>query len=112
MRQVSGTFPGKRGIAFLLYQVTEEDWDEAAVEKLILSLDEDGAGRRIDQEEATELEEATEPADGDDATTPEAASAGDDEPASDDDPASETSDEEAAPAEPTDDEAAADAEPS
>lgn len=47
VRQVSGIFPGKGGAAFLMFQVAEEDWNEAEVETMILSLDENGEGKLL-----------------------------------------------------------------
>ncbi|QDU40487.1 hypothetical protein Mal4_48450 [Maioricimonas rarisocia] len=98
VRQVSGTFPGKNGVAFLLYQVMEEDWDEAAAAALILSLDENGAGRRVEKDEA---DDDIEPAGDGDTAAPNV-----------EEPTDETGEEAAAPAEPTDDEAAAEGDPS
>ncbi len=37
-RQVSGTFPGKEGTAFLLLQIEEKSYDEEAVVKMIKSI--------------------------------------------------------------------------
>lgn len=77
-RQVTGVFPGKNGVAFLIYQVAEEEWDESAAEAIVLSLDLQGAGRRIDADaDAADADNAdADNADADE-TAPEPAGDGD-----------------------------------